>query len=78
VALGLGLTTWALVERLGAVQARAERDRALDQVAVVSAAAKACSVGVDEAKKVGKAAIDAHQGASGCSRAHLGARRAHF
>jgi hypothetical protein len=59
VALGLGLTTWALVERLGAVQARAERDRALDQVAVVSAAAKACSASVDHAREVGEAAIAA-------------------
>lgn len=57
VALGLGLMTWALVERVGAVQARAERDRALDQVAVISAAAKACSASVDRAREVGEAAI---------------------
>lgn len=58
-ALCLALTTWALVERLGAVQARAERDRALDQVAVISAAAQACSVAVDHAREVGQAAIAA-------------------
>ena len=55
--VGLALTTWALVERVAAVQARAERDRALDQLADVSAAAKACSAGVDQAKRVGEAAV---------------------
>lgn len=62
----LALTCWALVERsraaearVEAVQARGERDRAIDQVKVVSAAAKACTAGVDQAAKVGAAAIAA-------------------
>jgi hypothetical protein len=59
VALGASLACWALLERASAIQARAERDRALDQVAVVSAAAKACSASVDQAREVGEAAIAA-------------------
>jgi hypothetical protein len=57
--LCFALTCWALLERLGGVQARAERDRALDQVVVVSAAAAACTTSVDHAREVGSAAIKA-------------------
>jgi hypothetical protein len=57
--VSLSLTAWALVERVSAVQARAERDHALDQVAVISAAAKACTTSVDHAGAVGQATIKA-------------------
>lgn len=57
--LCLGLTCWALWERLSATQARAERDRALAQVAVVSEAARACTASVDRAQVLSQAAVDA-------------------
>lgn len=58
-ALCLSLAGWAWIEHLGAALARAERDRALDQVAVVSAAAQACTASVDHAKRAGEAAVAA-------------------
>lgn len=57
--LCLALGCWALLERVGRVQAQGERDRAVAQLAAVAAAAKACSVAVDHAAKVGSAAIAA-------------------
>jgi hypothetical protein len=44
---------------VGRVQAEGARDRAEAQLAVVAAAAKACSASVDQAKRVGEAAIAA-------------------
>lgn len=57
--LGLALLVYALWWRGEALQARGERDLALAQVTVVSSAAKACSDGVDQAKRAGDAAVSA-------------------
>lgn len=55
----LALLAYGLWWRAEAFQARAERDHAIDQLAVVSAAAQACSAAVDHAKAVGDAAVKA-------------------
>lgn len=64
--LCLGLTSWALLERAAAfqargeaAQARAERDRAIDQAAVLGAAASACTASVEDAKAVAAGALAA-------------------
>lgn len=59
VAVCAVLLCYGLYWRGEAMQARGERDLALAQVEVVSAAAKACSSSVDQAKRVGDAAVAA-------------------
>ena len=55
----LATAAWGLWERGRALKAEGERDLALAQVQVVSNAARACSAGVDQAKRAGDAAVKA-------------------
>lgn len=61
LAVSASLGCWAPWERNAATQARAERDQALYQAAVVSATAEACSEAADHAKRVGDAAVSASE-----------------
>ncbi len=53
----LALLAWGFWWRAEAYQARAERDRERVQVTVLASAVNACNAGVDQAKRVGDAAV---------------------
>lgn len=59
VAACLGLLVYGLWWRGEAYSARAERDVAVAQAEVLAGGLKACNAGVDEAKRVGAAAVAA-------------------
>lgn len=83
LAVCAALSGWALIERargaqarVEAADARAEAQHWKDQTAVVADAAKACSAGVDQAKRTGDAAVKA-TGELVAAAARLNAPRLH-